>query len=364
MTAQENRVENRVENSADRKRRRRRRWFALILLVGVPVVSMLAAEALMRGYVWARGWTTNCYAADIALFVPHEDRGYDLRPGFELRSGVFRMSVNAAGFRGPIVPRHRDDSDKLRIAVLGGSSVYGYLVNDGEEASQRLVEELGQQGVSAEVINAGVPGYNLYQTASRYRERVAPYSPDIVILYLGYNDLPYVTSSNPTDRKFRVKEGVFAPSWKRRLSPSVFASFVGNRLGLSTPQPQQHWSDNVTDAGKRQFRANYLALVERIRADGSRVIICSQALAAHQPWDSELVSFFPGGTEEQETAVKLAEWLHATLKELAEQTEVPMVPAYTEIPGTAEYLGDDVHLTRRGERRLAQLWAKAITEWQ
>jgi lysophospholipase L1-like esterase len=345
------------------KRKRRRRLFFLLLFFLVPLVIFATAEVVMRCYVWARGWSSNCYAADMDLFVPQESRGYELRRGFELRSGVFQMTINADGFRGPRLDRKRGKRNgalPLRIAVLGGSSVFGYLVNDGEEACQLLRERLDELGLPVEVLNGGVPGYNIYQTRDRFEKRIAEYQPDIVILYLGYNDLPYVTSAKPDARQFRVRDGLFAPSWKRRLSPSVFGSFLGNRLGLSSPKPRRHWGSEPSPIGESQFRENYLDLVAIARRENADVFVCTQALAAHPKIDPTLKAFLPTDSEQQAGAIELAKWLHDTIESLAGQTDCQFIDAYVEIPGTAEFLGDDVHLTRKGEERLAELWAEKV----
>jgi lysophospholipase L1-like esterase len=353
-------------------RKRRRRLF-VVLLVGLTVLACFAAaEGLMRCYVWARGWTSNCYSAETDLFVAHRERGYDLRPNFRLRSGVFRMSINSDGFRGPEIqlpasePKTGPETEPrpLRIAVLGGSSVFGYLVNDGEEACRILESQLSQGPRKTEVLNAGVPGYNLFQTSSRYTERVAPFKPDLVILYLGYNDLPYVTSETPAAAHFRVRDAQVASSWQRTSGGSVFLSFMNSRLGIGgRGEPQRHWSSVPTVAGERQFGDNIRALVEEARRDGAKVVLCVQALAAHDPVDPSLREFLPQSTESLEASLRLAEWLQKILTDLSVELETSLLDAYGTIPGTAEFLGDDVHLTRTGEHRLAQLWAEAIDAW-
>lgn len=92
--------------------------------------------------------------------------------------------VNAAGWRGPVVPLAKTPG-VLRIATLGDSSTFGHSVAYDETFSARLAPMLAEHGVQAEVIDAGVIGYTIRQGIERYKELVSPYEPDVVIAAFG-----------------------------------------------------------------------------------------------------------------------------------------------------------------------------------
>jgi len=50
-----------------------------------------------------------------------------------------------------------------------------------------------------EVVNAGVEGYNSTYALARLKEDVLPYEPDMVIIYIGWNDLMKVDPENPSE---------------------------------------------------------------------------------------------------------------------------------------------------------------------
>lgn len=75
----------------------------------------------------------------------------------------------------------------LRIICLGGSSTYGQGVGYEESWPAVLEQRLGELGVPADVVNAGVPGYGSRQLLLRYRRDIATLKPDFVILYSGWN---------------------------------------------------------------------------------------------------------------------------------------------------------------------------------
>ena len=80
-----------------------------------------------------------------------------------------------------------------RVAVLGDSIAFGYWVSD-EQGFARQLEELlgatvGANGDRIEVLNFGVPGYNLEQEIEALRSKALAYSPDLVIVLFCLNDL-------------------------------------------------------------------------------------------------------------------------------------------------------------------------------
>lgn len=331
----------------------------LVLALGLSLLlATILGEVGLRFYVAARGWTANCYAASLSMFRPHPTLGYDLRPGFRLQSGVFRIHINSLGLRGPELGS--DDPGVTRIAVLGGSSAFGYLVSDGQEAARLLEENLLAAGHNVEVINAGVPGYNLYQTVPRYEGLVARLKPDFVIAYLGWNDLTYVVSPQPQAERFRVRP--VAGPLERTLGKSVLYSFLAYRVLGRQPvfAPASLSATQPTSAGEHAFRENLASLLQKIRASGAVPVLCVQASAAHPNAQPELLESLAADAGLREPTVRLGQWLHQTLQEVAQAEQIVLVDSYNTVPPTREYLGDYIHLTAQGERALADLWTERM----
>jgi lysophospholipase L1-like esterase len=346
-----------IEKPARRSRRRRP------LLVGVVAsfalcAALIAGEILLRSYVWFRGWTFNCYAASLELFRPDAEVGYDLRPDFHLVSGVFRISTNSLGLRGPEVATAKPKG-VVRIAILGGSSAFGYLVSDGAEAARLLEERLRAEGHNVQVLNAGVPGYNLNQTIPRFNEVVAPLEPDIVVTYLGWNDLAYAASSTPTARRFRVRP--VASAWKRALAQSVLFAFVLYRLlGQSLDfAPPEMSARRPTEAGAEQFKENLARLALDVRRSGAALVVCAQASASHAEVSDELNERLRPPPESFGDA-QPGKWLRDTLESFARRQGAAFVDAYSAMPPTGAMLAEYIHRTAEGERRLADLLAARL----
>ena len=138
--------------------------------------------------------------------------GYMLKPGFH--SGL--VSINAAGFhQRQEVPIARTPN-RLRVVCLGESTTFGNHVDSNYPSFLRTI--LADYATPAEVINAGVPGWVSDQVALRAEHQLAAYSPDVVILYVGWNDFQ---SYDPLGPEPAVSYWEFAykgNSWKQETA--------------------------------------------------------------------------------------------------------------------------------------------------
>jgi lysophospholipase L1-like esterase len=326
-------------------------------------LALLLAEGALRVYVAARGWTPNCYAGSVQLLVPDATNGYTLAKDFHLRSGVYAITTNDFGLRGPAIDKDKPPGT-TRISLLGGSSAFGYLVSDGQEAARLLEQKLNDAGRDVEVLNAGVPGYNLFQTTHRYRDVIAPHSPDVVVLYLGWNDLTYLVSEEPTAERHRV--GHPHAWWERVLSHSTLYGLIAYRL-LPAPArfvPPPATRSEPTQAGAEQFRENLRTLLEEIEASGAQPVIVAQVMAADADASDDVRTYLGATPQQQEQNAALGQWVQRTLAEIAADQQVPFVDASSVIAPTSEHLADAIHLTPAGEAKLADLLAEQVSgEW-
>lgn len=341
--------------------KRRRRWFVVAAVFSSFTLSLIAAEIALRIYVAARGWTPNCYAAHLSLFRPHPDLGCELTPNFRLKSGTFNMSTNSRGLRGPERPEIKPEGT-IRIAILGGSSVFGYLVNDGEEAARILEEDLRRQGHAVEVINAAVPGYNLFRSRVRFQQIVAELEPDIVVLYAGYNDIPYVTSEDPAPEHWLRQPAPAA--WERWLGHSVTYGVLAYRLVNRSPNFMNIVStgDTMTISGQKQFRSNLDAIAREVEEVGARLVVCSQATAAHPNIAQDLQTKLGTTDDEIQIASDMMDWIRQELRQFAATSKADFIDVSSEIPPTLEYLGDLIHLTKSGERELGRVLTRHLLQ--
>ena len=159
---------------------------ALGLLAGAVAVLLLLELGIKL-------WFFGLHPSPKQLLLPSANPTlvYELRPGVEatytylnplVRDWEYHVRVNAEGQRGPLLDRA---SGRPRVLVLGDSYAFGFGVNDDETFPQRLGELLGGR---ADVLNFGVPAYDLAQEVELLRTKGLAYAPDVVVLALHPND--------------------------------------------------------------------------------------------------------------------------------------------------------------------------------
>ncbi len=120
-------------------------------------------------------------------------RSDDPRLLFELRPGSFVQAevdyrVNALGLRGPETTLEKPPG-RRRIAVLGDSIAFGYWVAEADGFARQLQDMLSASGAAVEVLDFGVPGYNLDQEIETLRVKSLAFDPDAVVVAFCLNDL-------------------------------------------------------------------------------------------------------------------------------------------------------------------------------
>jgi lysophospholipase L1-like esterase len=156
---------------------------------------------------------------------------YGLDPGeHEIQGhgnlGKFHVSINRYGMR----DKERTVAKipgTMRIATIGDSITYGY----GIEADERFVHHIertlaAKASTSVEVLNFGVPGYNIVQSVARLEVDGLQFDPDLVLLCLVDNDLlPRLPILGPGDSPSPMAHFMIGRFWLRAFaSPAETAA--------------------------------------------------------------------------------------------------------------------------------------------
>jgi lysophospholipase L1-like esterase len=164
-----------------------RRLGSVALLLASLALTLLALEAAFR----VAGVSVGTVQINRAT-VRRSDNprlGFELRPGGAVRAEV-AYRVNAEGLRGPEVSVEKPAGVR-RVAVLGDSIAFGYWVADEDGFARQLEALLNGEGAPSrvEVLNFGVPGYNLDQEIEALRAKALAFAPDAVVVAFCLNDL-------------------------------------------------------------------------------------------------------------------------------------------------------------------------------
>lgn len=174
-------------------------WRNRIRLAGIGVFCLCLATHLLWALVWA-----------VAGGRPEtvvEPRGYgnvlgDMEPRLRVTSreipGLpYRVTTDDQGFRGRQSVRAARRPGSLRVLCVGDSFTYGVGVDDAQTFPAQLQTLLAKRlpESDVEVVNAGVPFYDLFDELGYYREKGARLAPDVVVLQFYINDLEAMAGS-------------------------------------------------------------------------------------------------------------------------------------------------------------------------
>ena len=116
----------------------------------------------------------------------HESSEYS-----ELIPAIDKINYNSFGFRGAEFSEIKP-SNTYRIFMVGGSTMFGSGATSDETIIPAILQKIFSSDNSVqniEVINAGIPGGNHLTEFDLIRQKLVTFSPDLVIIYDGWNDL-------------------------------------------------------------------------------------------------------------------------------------------------------------------------------
>ncbi len=121
--------------------------------------------------------------------------GWRKTPGaaavYDRREYHVEYRVNARGLRGEDHP-YEKPAGVARVLALGDSFVEAFMAEESRTVTSRLETRLRDAGCRAEVINGGTVGYSTDQEYLFYRDEGRKYAPDVVVLFVYHNDIPYL----------------------------------------------------------------------------------------------------------------------------------------------------------------------------
>ena len=175
--------------------------------LALPAAATLAAlglgEIALRLFVPPRSMVVWRQFAGIAervnavpaeeLFANDPELFWRFRPGLERpdASGpLFGILSNSQGLREDHeIPTPKEEGE-IRVLFLGDSCTFGEYLSHAESFVQGVEDSLrsGFPGAAVECINAGVPGYTLFQGWRFLEAEGYGYEPDVVVVYFGWNE--------------------------------------------------------------------------------------------------------------------------------------------------------------------------------
>jgi lysophospholipase L1-like esterase len=322
-------------------------WLARSLDSGPPIVRPAQFSDVL---------TEQHHISFEELFVADDDRFWKLAPETALpadRLPLFGVIANAAGLREDHEIPRRKPRGETRILFVGDSTTFGYRVGHDEtfvEATEASLRE-GFPDRSFECINAGVPGYTLFQGWRFLETEGWDYSPDLVVLNFGWNGAESWDGAGD-EETFRRREATLPPAPLRGLR---LARLTWRAVGPETPEV------HVTHR-PRLLPHEFRSLLDRIAATAEEH--GSAVLALVGPGRSNLLWT---ATRDHRTPLQEQQYDFGRRQRLAgTEATLDLVPTFqrlAEVHPVQDLLFDSVHPTPAGHRAIAAALVRRLEPW-
>ena len=272
------------------------------LLYATAVVLGLvgAAEGIAR-WVWSPEAVV--INPSLAYLADHPTLFWTLRPDLSdyVTADGFTLTSNRLGLRDDPIS---DPAPAARVLSMGESTTWGHGVESEQTYSQRLERKLQADGWDAEVINAGIGAWTIWQSYVFLAEHGAALAPDVVMLYHLHNDqLPRgVADANNhlyqvphTDRQLHERRKPYRRPLALLYQSRLYLALRNHMLALpdlpeagGTMEPVAVGEVRVPIADRRLALDGIAAICESI---GARLVVIMPVYRGHTGRDRVLVEF-------------------------------------------------------------------------
>ncbi len=317
------------------------RYFILFWVLGVVLVVVMAGFVLIhvrKSYTNKRAAYPARLPKENFVFPPSERFQYYYEPKPDTLWEDPRewlgytpvYTINADGLN----ERYTYPLEKLehsfRILVIGDSTTFGLLANTGDNYVERLEDLLNSQSCDAidrfEVINLGVPGYDIAYTVERYKQKGQQYAPDLVLWLINDHnfyqsreriiarekELFHAMSSAEREKKeragllYQVSEQAtedIARQYPQEEIEALQATYIQEFLSLYTKTIVFLLFSDMPDE-------KLIALLQKYRTDRPNTWVYT-GLPALSPRHGLLDDYHPSVEGHKVIATELYEYLHA-----------------------------------------------------
>ncbi len=365
----------------------------VLLIFVVGLLSTILLEGCLRAYV-AFHSVDETALNSYEMVDPQNDKLRILRPGYkitvsdlveekrqegkELGAALIEegareygygpddiiFQVNKFGFKGPDIEKSKDPNT-VRIMPIGNSCTYGFYY-DRYSYPRTLERYLRSQGVSVEVINAGVGGYTTNNVLYRL-DYFMSFQPDIAIIYIGWNNL-YADTFRPRSYIIRGLQKLY----NSYFHPEPDVQIEGGRLSYS-----DHYYSSLTEEASRytsSYRPSFLSEVEEIveelsKKDIKPVLVTLPGLFSvdKQPTEEALrIGHLPGNVKNAYVLAIMTDKYNNAIRLLATEENIPLIDleewgGKMLVPPEA-WFTDSVHLSAEGQMAIGDYIGQRLVE--
>ena len=319
---------------------------------------------------------------------PHPYLLWENTPDYISPDGV--KETNNLGYRNTKDFDFKKEANVFRILALGGSTTWGYLLENPDDTWPSQLEKILNDALSEksdidriEVINGGLNYGTSAELLLHYLFRDRYLDPDIVIIHTGGNDAKLLLfhDYNPDysffrpgwtadTHRLRTGEGfiirhsnivkLFYAFW---LNDSVALPYI-NKQSKSFDLRPQYYVENARANEPVGFERNLDLLIRNIISDGAQPVLFPYVTVSNEQFDALSAE----SAKRVAFTRKIREGLVIALAKddevmgrLSLEYQIPLISlSPEEIP--TEYFLDDAHLSKEGEAIKARFVANQICQ--
>ena len=295
-----------------------------------------------------------------------------LVPNARVHTALEHVEVNSKGFVGPEFDKEKRKGTR-RIISLGDSCTFagGYYPRTYPGQLDVLIKKQYPQE-KIEVINAGISGFNSDYALERLKTELLDYDPDLVIIYIGWNDLMKVNPANPaaTGRHSRLAQLLNQSYLVKAYSKFIFfylrPLMMKPKLNVNTEQAEafDHFIPQT-------YQSNLETMIETLKTHGIKAVLFTLPTVVHPGMTYEDIErdhvIFPyyAGSYSVEKFLGMLNTYNRAVETVATKYEVQLVDLYNIINKYPkdDLFEDTMHPNAKGNGIIAGAVADALSDW-
>lgn len=261
---------------------------------------------------------------------------------------------------------------RIRIVALGASTTEGTGVPNESTYPSLLSKNLQEQGYNVEVINAGFHGFGIDDLMALYKDKISPLKPDLVIFYEVANN------TNPGEWTY---PGWSWYDWPKGYSKilgylykhSAFVVWTTKTLGFETKTPSttnHDFNNSLPKQAVTNYKEKVKELVSVIKQDNAKPVLATFVTVANKDliidrdtnpaiWEDVYLKWYPFSPDEIN---QIYTRFNDQLKDVASEEQILLIDLASNFPKEPKYFLDHIHFTSDGNKILAELITKQLTQ--
>ncbi len=343
-------------------------YYIIYLIVSVSFIILLiefAGRAILNFKYGVSGKSYGLWQADDELGADHAPNGYN--------SNAY---TNDWGFRNVDNVIEPKPKNGLRVIAFGGSTTFGYNLNQDQTFTQQLQNSLRKEAglEQSEVLNAGRIMFCSAHNLILMKKLVPKLKPDYAVLYDGINDYTNTTQllaeGQDIDNLMQEKKyGLIAKGydqnrWLKRNSVIIrifdyyIASLIPNIILSMRENKRQDVSQGKVEKIYEWTYENYQHtlgdMVNYLKSQNVKVIIVRYAIVKQAE-----------GMKYVAPQIDSCARINANVANAMQVPLYDMENSFNQLPNKSEYfINSGVHVTAEGAKRVASDLIKIIQEQQ